>query len=138
MERPNVTNKGCLLSIVLIIMGIFSLVVLITVVVDGECESGGRYWLPAYPEAELIEEDYSFIRMWGIGESYRVFFTPDDTNTVRRWYQQSDRANVDEFRDRGGATLGWRLRQGEDGGTHITLYSECAKTLDLSPLGIRP
>lgn len=128
--------KGCLTIFALIMLGIVVLVVGATLGFDQACVSAGETWLPGYPGAELVEERYSFLRMFGAGTSRRVLYTPDDELTVRRWYQESDNANSANNASRGGASFRVQLQEAAGGGTNIIMHFECAKELDLSPFGI--
>lgn len=140
MDIPEHTTpyswRGCLFTMVAIVVGIFACSLTVNVVVDGACVDGATTWLPDYPEAALIEESYTFIRMWGIGTSRRVLFTEDDVLDVRSWYRQSDTENSRANARRGGANVNWRADEAEGGGTVITLVSQCARELDLSVFGL--
>lgn len=130
------TLKGCALTFVLIMAGITALTILATLGFDKACSDAGKTWLPTYPGAELVEESYSFLRMFGIGTSRRVLFSSDDYLDVRRWYQDSDIENSRNNASRGGATFNVLAQEANGGGTDIIITFECAKELDLSPFGI--
>lgn len=140
MDHPQTLQinspKGCLVSISLILVGIVALVLLVNALVDNACARGARNWLPYYPGAEVISEDYTFVRMWGIGTSQQVLYSTDDLDTVEDWYQDWNRQQGLAFADRGGAQMAWNVDEADSGGTTITLRSQCARSLDLSPIGI--
>jgi len=128
--------RGCLVTLALIMVGIFVLIVLVNVAVDNACARGAQNWLPAYPGSEVVSEDYTFLRLWGIGTSQQVLYSEDDVETVDDWYRAWNRQKGAEFASRGGAQMVWDVEEADNGGTTITLFSTCAEELDLSPLGI--
>ncbi|GAB4511999.1 MAG: hypothetical protein OHK0046_10880 [Anaerolineae bacterium] len=130
------TLRGWLASLVLIGLGIFILSVLWTLFIDSRCVAGANTWLPDYPDAAEVSSEYTFLRMYGIGSSTRVLVTQDDPDTVEDWYRASDRQNGFNSASRGGAFTRWRVAETPGGGTEITLASQCASNLDLSPLGL--
>lgn len=130
------TPRGCLLTLGLIMVGIFALIVLTNAAFDHQCRTGAENWLPAYPGSEVISEDYTFLQMWGIGTSQQVLFSEDDVDTVDDWYRAWNRQQAAEGASRGGARMVWDVDEADNGGTTIVLFSQCAESLDLSPLGI--
>lgn len=130
--------KKLVVSLVLIAIGVFVMAVLITLGADALCVRDSTRWLPPYPGSEIVEERFTFLRMWGVGQTTQVLYTADNINTVRQWYFEQDTENSRGGNARGGlATVNWQLSEPEDReGTVITLQSSCAHELDLSPFGI--
>lgn len=134
VDRPH--GRSYLIVIMLISFGICGLTSAITYFYDSTCRAGASNWLPVYPNATLVQENYSFLTMHGIGVTEREFYSPDDYLEVRRWYQNENTIAGRENRTRGGSSLDYRAVEAEGGGTQIRLISECAQELDLSELGI--
>lgn len=128
------TAKGCFFIMIAIVFGIFGLGTAWYVVVDVSCVTQANRWLPDYPGAEFISEDYTFVRAWGIGETTRVLYTEDDSGTVRAWYSDRYRELDDEGYTRTDATARMRyvVRTADEGGSVITLLSNCSSGLVLT------
>lgn len=130
------TWRNCLMVFVGIGVGIFVLAALLTLLIDNTCATAGRNWLPEYPGAQFQQENYSFLRVYGVGTTSRVFITDDDRLDVRRWYLDQDNSNALNGKGKGGATMRWQVAENDNRTSTITLTSECARELDLSPFGI--
>lgn len=89
--------------------------------------------LPIYPGAEIRVERHNFFRPFGMGETYVELHTPDDGDTVGRWYgetagrysREAVRTNNFTYRL---ASAERSFRRAEDEvGTFIQLYGACAQ-----------
>ncbi|MEQ8674545.1 MAG: hypothetical protein RLP44_11330 [Aggregatilineales bacterium] len=98
---------------------------------DVSCYNDAQKWLPDYPDAELLSEDYTFIRAFGVGETTRILFTTDDEDTVEDWYFNRDQTTnaTGARRDDGIGFMRWTVREAGWGGTQIVLYSECSSDI---------
>jgi hypothetical protein len=125
------SNKGCMIAMFFMLVGIVVCSASIYVAADVSCTNDARTWLEDYPESELITEDYTFFRAFGLGETTRVLYTADHANDVRNWYLTQDRARDAEGlrRNIGIARMNWQVTGADDRdeGSYILLYSECAK-----------
>lgn len=134
VDRPR--GRSYLLALMFISLGICGLTLATTYFYDSACRAGANNWLPVYPNAQMVEESYSFLTMHGIGITQREFYTEDYYLDVRRWYQDQNTIAGREHKTRGGSSMRYRATEIESGGTRIQLFSECAKELDLSEFGI--
>lgn len=114
-----------MLSILLIFVGIFVCISIIFVIADTSCRSQTAAWMPMYPDAEVVEERKTFLNTFGIGVTQVTLSTPDDPNTVRKWYLDT-RARNEANPTNLLATMRYLVREGENGGSTIILSSECA------------
>lgn len=136
MEYPahesRYSNKGCAVAMVLSVIGIFVCAVAIYIAADVSCVRDANTWLVDYPGAELVSEEYTFLRPFGIGVTTRILYTPDPQTQVGMWYRSRDREiNVEQglSRNIGVAQMRWTASPATDrDGTIIRLYSECAPT----------
>ena len=104
-----------------------------TLVVDQLCYSTLSNRLPIYPDAEIRVERHNFFRAFGMGETYVELYTPDDGDTVGRWYGETAARYSRQAVQRNDFT--YRLasaersfRRAEDEvGTFIQLYGACAQ-----------
>ena len=100
---------------------------------DVSCHNDANTWLPDYPDAEFVSEEYTFFRAWGIGETNRTLYSPDPVVTVRQWYINNNIRLADETGQRSDnslALLRYFVRESEDReGSTIVLYSECASDI---------
>lgn len=114
------------LVILVIIVGTFVCLGVLSFYVDSTCVSEAETWIPLYPNAEVVSERYTGMRPFGMGSTNLQLLTPDDILEVRRFYQES-RAGLDPAKANSGlASVLFNLREAEGGGTLITLTSECA------------
>ncbi len=95
---------------------------------DRRCSADIARWLPLYPNAQLVEEQYNAFRPRSVGTTLTVMKSPDDPDTVRRWYSRQ-RAKEDAIDpSRGLATANVSVSENPDGpGSMIYLYSQCAQ-----------
>ncbi len=124
-DRPTYSLRSCMLSILLIFVGIFLCVSVVFVVADTSCRNNTAMWIPMYPDAEVVEERKTFLNTFGMGVTQVTLSTPDDPNTVRKWYldtRAQNEANPTNLL----ATMRYLVREGENGGSTIILSSECA------------
>ena len=138
--RGNYSVKSCLFVMALMLIGTILCGVSVYVVVNNKCASEARTWLPVYPGAEIVEEQFTFLRMFGIGQSRRILYTPDDAPDVRRWYLQymNDTTRETGSGIGGGfANMSYEIRAADDGrGATIYQFHECSRELDLSGKGL--
>jgi hypothetical protein len=128
--------RSCLVTLVLIPIGVLIVAVLIYIAIDATCTGEADLWLVDYPDAELVSEQYDFVRPFGIGITTRVLHTPDAQSTVRVWYsnQQRETAREGHVPRRQLAIFQWTIGRVPDGdGSQITLYQQCADGLVLFP-----
>lgn len=126
--------KSCMASMILIPIGILLLSVLIGISVDVICTREADLWLAHYPGAEVVSEEYNFIRPFGIGVTTRVLHTSEEIDIVRPWYIERDRENIRNaiYPNRQVAAHDWTVEERQDGGgTRITLHLQCADGLVL-------
>ncbi len=136
MEYPahesRYSNRGCAVAMVLSVIGIFVCAVAIYIAADVSCVRDANTWLVDYPGAELVSEDYTFLRPFGIGVTTRILYTTDPQTQVGMWYRNRDQAlNIEQglSRNTGIAQMRWTAAPAQDrDGTYIRLYSECAPT----------
>lgn len=82
------TIRRTILGLLLIISGIVCCSVTLIVVTDNACYADANFRLPVYPESEVINVQYDFLRPRGTGSTFMVFYTPDSVTSVRRWYAE--------------------------------------------------
>ncbi len=81
---------------------------------------------PYYPNVELVEREYDFLRPRAMGITHITFHTDDDEETVRQWMRDITLDLLDRDQFHGLASVGWETQPGESGGTLIFYYSECS------------
>ena len=89
--------------------------------------------LPLYPNAEITVQRYNMFRPRGMGETYIELVSPDDPDTVSRWYGSTagrysrEAVRTNDFTYRlatAERAIGWT----EDRtGSLIQLYGTCAQ-----------
>lgn len=92
MEGIDRRPDGCLallLSTVAITLASVFCFASLALGLDGLCMARLRSGLPVYPNARVIVENHSFLNTFGLGESSMVLNSPDDVETVRRWYYET-------------------------------------------------
>jgi len=95
-------------------------------VADAQCASDIEAWLPLYPDAEIVSQDYNLIRVRGIGTGQTVQISEDDVETVKQFYRDQTIENMNTQRGRGLASTDWRIVENPNGeGTQITLITSC-------------
>lgn len=125
-----------IVSVILIIIGIFVCAVSLVIGSDIYCAADIDHWMPVYPEAQLVQSDHTFFRPRASGITRQQYITEDDPNTVRRWYGEyrreitrnvSGEGGNSEVAARGISTNDLSIQQNPDGdGSLITILSECA------------
>lgn len=128
------TTRGCLLGILMIVLGIIGCGSIFYVAVDTSCVSDADLWLVDYPNSRLQEETFSFFRPFGIGQTTRVLYSPDPINAVRDWYMDRDRRLIEagNVKNRNYARMAYLLDNAPgDDGTVIALVSNCAQGLSI-------
>jgi hypothetical protein len=127
MESRPYTLRGCLTGLFFITFAVVVCGGVSFFAIDQKCIGDSTRWLPDYPQATLVVQEYTVLRPFGIGATARVLYSPDDENTVRRWYIDTWGRVGAENSDRGWASPSYFVSKAEDGaGSSITLYSECA------------
>lgn len=135
MDRGSpLSLRGCLLFLVISLIGVFLCVIVVYAGAEYACERDAKRWLVDYPGSQLVEEEYSWLRPFGIGRTVRTLYTTDARVDVSRWYtehsielDQEGKSLEDSY-----PTMRWRLTNvPDDGGTSIQLFSECALDLVL-------
>jgi hypothetical protein len=97
------------------------------VVIDTRCSSDIARWIPLYPNAQIVEEDYNFRRR-ATGITSMLLWTADEPDAVRRWYFRQRSAEADKDPNRGLATTNFTVQTDfERGGSVIYLYSRCGQ-----------
>jgi hypothetical protein len=107
-------------AIVICVVGTFT-------VIDSRCSADIARWLPLYPNARIVEEDYNFRRR-ATGITTMVLESPDEPNVVMHWYYEQRFAEADKDPNRGLATTSFTVESGAgDTGSTIYLYSRCGQ-----------
>ncbi len=121
-SRPSIVRS-------LAIMLVFAVIclALLLAAADQVCRMNIDQWSPLYPGAELVRLDYDFVRPRAMGTTRAVYFSPDDNETVRGFYRENTLALLQAEQSRGLAFTAWDTEPQPDGGTLITLYSECGR-----------
>lgn len=127
MDKPTgCTFRYLVTSTLLIIVMVFLCVVSTVTYIDYNCYSNGKAWLPIYPGAEILSEEDGYFRRYGFGSTTLVLHTPDDNNTVRRWYIEHQRQTRIERRTSGFAEVDWAvIRTPNQPGTTVVLTHFC-------------
>ena len=121
-NRPSLVRS---LAIMLVFVVICLAVILVAS--DQVCRLNIDQWMPVYPEAEQVRLEYDFVRPRALGTTLGVYFSPDDNETVRIFYRENILALLRAEQSRGLASTHWDTEPQPDGGTLITLYSECGR-----------
>ncbi len=124
-EQFRYTPRIFLLTLILILGGIFLCTGVLFFTTDATCLRNTSQWIPMYPNAEVVEEQKTFLTTFGMGVTQVTLSTPDDPNTVRQWYLDTRRQNEANPTNLL-ATMRYLVREGENGGSTIILSSECA------------
>jgi hypothetical protein len=97
-------------------------------IADYACNRTIETWTPIYPNAEVVALDYNFIRPRGMGVTNMTLNSPDDAETVRKWYLDNLTKLSRENAGRGSGTNSWNIDEGPDGeGSLIYLSSRCGQ-----------
>jgi hypothetical protein len=94
-------------------------------VMDSVCQRNADDWLPIYPQSTVVVESHTFLRRFGVGVTTLRLQTHDSPVQVRRWYNDERRKN-DPNPSNLLATMRYNVSPAENGGSIISLYSECA------------
>jgi hypothetical protein len=123
---------GCrrlIISLTIIIMGIILCSVTLVLTTDSLCLADLAPRLPYYPNAAVVREQHSFLRLFGMGVSTVELTSADDVNTVTSWYARTvsavlrDRAASGAQGQYGQAE--WSVEAADGGGSRITLLGVC-------------
>ena len=127
--RDDHRRGGCLPFMGAITIGLIVIISGLYLWVDTSCISGADRWLNDYPASQFIDEDYSFIRPFGIGETTRILYSEHSLNTVRNWYFDEDRNRNRRGLNRGDgvAWMRWYVQEADNDSTIIILKSECSR-----------
>lgn len=124
-------STGCslrylILSLLIIILSVVTCTVSAVTYIDYNCVHNGQRWLPLYPGAKILQEKEGYFRRFGFGDTMLVLYTPDDNNTVRKWYMEHNRKARLRYRTSGLAETDWAviLTPGQAGST-IVLTQHC-------------
>lgn len=92
---------------------------------DFVCVNDAQTWIPPYPDAEVVSEDYNFLRPFGVGITQIQLYTTDARQDIVSWYGQARSGlgiNATSL-----ATMNYTISEADDGEGHIiSLSSECA------------
>lgn len=125
-QATGCTLQYLILSIIIIILATVVCVVSTVAYIDYDCAKNGKKWLPLYPGSEIIQEKQGYFRRYGFGETILVLHTPDDNNTVRKWYITQQRKNRLKYRSSGLAETDWAvIRTPNEAGTTVILTLGC-------------
>ncbi|MBC7870991.1 MAG: hypothetical protein H7Y09_09155 [Chitinophagaceae bacterium] len=134
MQGRRTTSKGCLIVGLGMLLGTLACISVIYFAVDNSCVSSANTWLPDYAGSQLVSEEHSWLRPFGIGETTRILYTTNAFDTVSRWYTRQDILNESQGKSRDGQIAQLRWATGRDqntDGTVIALVSRCAPELAL-------
>lgn len=112
---------------IFVLIAVVVCIVSVVVVIDVRCSTDIARWLPLYPNAQVVEEEYNFRRR-ASGITITVLRTTDPTNVVLKWYYQQRFAEADKDPNRGLAVTNFSVEADPEGnGTLIYLYSRCGQ-----------
>ncbi|PJF23236.1 MAG: hypothetical protein CUN56_01915 [Phototrophicales bacterium] len=134
MEREPYSWRSCLVVILLMPFGVLILGLVFYTAVHFTCRYDFNTWVIDYPNAEVVEEDYSWLMPYSVGETVRVLYTPDRAATVRSWYNSQYRQlEIDGYtRNNSAARVSWRVVDAQDGeGSLIYIFCSCASRMAL-------
>jgi hypothetical protein len=117
--------RGCLMTMVIIVLGTFVCLGIIVFTTNTVCQQNAQLWIPPYPNSQVVAENKTFLTAFGVGITQVTLSSPDEPDVVREWYLQTRRSN-DANPTNLLATMNYRINDGENGGSSISLYSECA------------
>ena len=132
-NRYPITLKWFVILTTLILFSTFACIIFLYIAVNQSCMNAAADWLPTYPGAEVVSEEYTWLKPFGIGDTTRIIYTTDGRQDVLGWYAENDNMLEDEGYKRasGFANLYWRLSSASEGGTNVRLISQCAPALVL-------
>lgn len=112
--------------VMLILLGVLACLGLLSAGVDQICVNEAKLWMPRYPGASVVQEEYSLLRPFGIGITDLVLHSEDERDTVSQWYVANRRENRDQRRSRL-SDMTWRTASAPNGGTFIYMHAECGQ-----------
>lgn len=120
--------RGCLSMFLVFAVGSLLCMGSVMVAADIGCVNNANTWLPDYPDAELVRQDYTMLRAFGLGETTRILYSTEELGVVRRWYQDTTTQLAVDGKTRVGvARANWRVTEPDDGnGALIILSQDCA------------
>lgn len=96
--------------------------------VDEICRTDIARRQPFYPDAEMVQQDYNFLRPHAVGTTSTTLYTTDDEETVRQWMRDVTLDLLRREAFHGLATVIWDTQPDPaTDGTFIQLYSECGQ-----------
>lgn len=134
MSAPRVRNRWRRRIIAIVVIPLVLLVCVggVTLALDNLCYSGLTQRMPLYPNAEMVFEEHSGMRAFGMGETLIILETDDPIEIVRDWYGRNAGGAVRRMQQQGQRLLAsmsqaeYSLITAADGtGTQITLSGVC-------------
>lgn len=120
------SNYNYCLTLTLITVGIILCIVAVLGIVDQGCVDAANDWIPYYPNATIIKEEYTYLRPFGIGNTSVELRSPDSRSTVFRWYiDHISEVSKEQSRSQLIAELDWQVTENADGTSTIMLSSFC-------------
>ena len=128
--------KRLIVSMFLITMGVILAIVALVAVIDIQCSNDSYYWMPIYPNAELIETtQQGYVRVRGMGITEQSYFSTDSVEEVREWYRlyrreltSGQHADNPDTAIQGFGTNLYTASPAVDGlGSIISYYTECGQ-----------
>lgn len=136
LEDKGASLRRTIIGTLAIILGIITCTVTLVTAVDTACYNDINYWMPIYPDSEIVEVNYDFFRPRGMGNTLMIFYTPNNEAAVRQWYvnyrrniTRNKEYNTDSnHRVSGLASTAYRIAPAPDGKTGALIYhlSDCA------------
>lgn len=102
-------------SLVTIVLGGFLFVLLFVLLMDQVCYSDITSRQMMYPGAEIVFEDYDFLRPRGMGYTTLILQTKDDEETLKQWMRERNLELLRAERYRGLAALTWGVQPVKEG-----------------------
>lgn len=102
-------------TLVTIVLGGFLFVLLFVLLMDQVCYSDITSRQMMYPDAEIVFEDYDFLRPRGMGYTTLVLQTEDDEETLKQWLRERNLELLRAERYRGLAALTWGVQPVKEG-----------------------
>jgi hypothetical protein len=128
--------KQIALSTLLITIAVLISIVALVAGIEIYCVNDSYYWMPLYPDAELLEtQQQGYFRVRGIGFTEQTYFSTADVPEIRRWYRDYRREiTSDQHNDNPNAAITgygintFDLVPADDGtGSIISYYTECGQ-----------
>jgi hypothetical protein len=136
-------NKGffgelrrLIFSTLLITIGVILAIVALVAVIDIQCSNDSYYWMPIYPNAELIEtQQQGYVRARGMGITEQDYFSTDSVEEIREWYRvyrrqitEGQYADNPDTAIQGIGTNNYMVNAAPDGsGSIISYYTVCGQ-----------